>query len=58
MEFPDRVVIELVPSSELAKVRAELMAVDRRSQERYDALRKLYIELLDLCRELKNYLEV
>lgn len=58
MEFPEKLTIELLPSAELAKLRAELAQVEQRSIERFNSLRKLYMELLELCHELKNYLEV
>lgn len=58
MEFPEKIVIELVPSAELEKLRAELRKVEQKSVERFDSLRKLYVELLDLCHDLKKYMEV
>lgn len=58
MEFPERITVEVVPSAELSRLRAELQEAEQRSMDRFVSLRKLYIELLELCHDLKNYMEV
>lgn len=58
MEFPERIIVEVVPSTELERLRAEVAEAEQRSMDRFVSLRKLYIELLELCHDLKNYMEV
>lgn len=57
MDFPGRITVEVVPSIELDKIRLELASTEQRVSEQVLALRKLYLELLDFCAELKKEME-
>lgn len=57
MDFPGRITVEVVPSIELEKIRLELASTEQRVSEQVLALRKLYLELLDFCAEIKKEME-
>lgn len=57
MPFPERITVEMIPSIELEKIRLELASAEKRMSEQIIALRKLYLEVLDRCADLKHEME-
>lgn len=55
--FPDRITVEMIPSIELEKLRIEFASKEQRLSDQVIALRKLYLEVLDRCADIKKEME-